>query len=159
MSHDHPGSNDPVAVVIDENHESNLSERAIKKLEEAGATVIRLGNAAQYANFVAEYLGKELDEVKKKQSVKQKSDNFKLKTMPFDKLRPIAMKVNRTGRNQPCPCGSGKKYKNCHGGGYTLDRFTYPLLHDTVVPDYRDASGTNTPTIETIPEAAAQDAA
>lgn len=20
------------------------------------------------------------------------------------------------GRNQPCPCGSGKKYKHCHGG-------------------------------------------
>jgi preprotein translocase subunit SecA len=22
----------------------------------------------------------------------------------------------RTGRNDPCPCGSGKKYKHCHGG-------------------------------------------
>ena len=22
----------------------------------------------------------------------------------------------KTGRNQPCPCGSGKKFKNCHGG-------------------------------------------
>ena len=21
------------------------------------------------------------------------------------------------GRNDPCPCGSGKKYKKCHGGG------------------------------------------
>jgi preprotein translocase subunit SecA len=21
------------------------------------------------------------------------------------------------GRNEPCPCGSGKKYKNCHGAG------------------------------------------
>ena len=21
----------------------------------------------------------------------------------------------KVGRNQPCPCGSGKKYKNCHG--------------------------------------------
>ena len=20
----------------------------------------------------------------------------------------------KTGRNEPCPCGSGKKYKNCH---------------------------------------------
>ena len=20
------------------------------------------------------------------------------------------------GRNDPCPCGSGKKYKKCHGG-------------------------------------------
>jgi preprotein translocase subunit SecA len=23
----------------------------------------------------------------------------------------------KTGRNDPCPCGSGKKYKKCHGGG------------------------------------------
>lgn len=22
---------------------------------------------------------------------------------------------NKTGRNEPCPCGSGKKYKHCHG--------------------------------------------
>ena len=23
--------------------------------------------------------------------------------------------VPRVGRNEPCPCGSGKKYKHCHG--------------------------------------------
>ena len=23
--------------------------------------------------------------------------------------------VPKVGRNQPCPCGSGKKYKTCHG--------------------------------------------
>jgi len=22
---------------------------------------------------------------------------------------------DKTGRNDPCPCGSGRKYKNCHG--------------------------------------------
>ncbi|HVH38550.1 MAG TPA: SEC-C metal-binding domain-containing protein, partial [Gemmatimonadaceae bacterium] len=22
---------------------------------------------------------------------------------------------DKIGRNDPCPCGSGKKYKNCHG--------------------------------------------
>ncbi|MBI4398399.1 MAG: SEC-C domain-containing protein, partial [Candidatus Omnitrophica bacterium] len=21
----------------------------------------------------------------------------------------------KVGRNEPCPCGSGKKYKKCHG--------------------------------------------
>ncbi|MFN3393554.1 MAG: SEC-C metal-binding domain-containing protein, partial [Candidatus Thermochlorobacter sp.] len=30
------------------------------------------------------------------------------------KQQPI--RVEKTpGRNDPCPCGSGKKYKNCHG--------------------------------------------
>ena len=23
----------------------------------------------------------------------------------------------KVGRNDPCPCGSGLKYKNCHGKG------------------------------------------
>ncbi|WP_088284909.1 preprotein translocase subunit SecA [Ideonella sp. A 288] len=27
----------------------------------------------------------------------------------------VAAEVPRVGRNDPCPCGSGKKYKNCHG--------------------------------------------
>jgi preprotein translocase subunit SecA len=24
--------------------------------------------------------------------------------------------AGKVGRNDPCPCGSGKKYKQCHGG-------------------------------------------
>jgi preprotein translocase subunit SecA len=27
----------------------------------------------------------------------------------------LAGEVPRVGRNDPCPCGSGKKYKSCHG--------------------------------------------
>jgi preprotein translocase subunit SecA len=27
----------------------------------------------------------------------------------------VAQEVPRVGRNEPCPCGSGKKYKHCHG--------------------------------------------
>lgn len=26
-------------------------------------------------------------------------------------------KEMQVGRNEPCPCGSGLKYKNCHGRG------------------------------------------
>jgi uncharacterized protein YecA (UPF0149 family) len=28
--------------------------------------------------------------------------------------RPVGT-VPEVGRNDPCPCGSGKKYKKCHG--------------------------------------------
>jgi preprotein translocase subunit SecA len=34
--------------------------------------------------------------------------------------RPVPQTVRtgpKVGRNDPCPCGSGKKYKNCHGAG------------------------------------------
>jgi preprotein translocase subunit SecA len=27
----------------------------------------------------------------------------------------LAAQGLRVGRNDPCPCGSGKKYKQCHG--------------------------------------------
>jgi preprotein translocase subunit SecA len=32
------------------------------------------------------------------------------------KLQPVRAEV-KVGRNDPCPCGSGKKFKNCHGVG------------------------------------------
>jgi preprotein translocase subunit SecA len=30
------------------------------------------------------------------------------------KIEPIRNRGEKVGRNDPCPCGSGKKYKNCH---------------------------------------------
>ena len=32
-----------------------------------------------------------------------------------DKPRTIVSDQPKVGRNDPCPCGSGKKYKKCHG--------------------------------------------
>ncbi len=35
-----------------------------------------------------------------------------------EKQKPMPMQAEKkVGRNDPCPCGSGKKYKNCHGQG------------------------------------------
>jgi preprotein translocase subunit SecA len=31
--------------------------------------------------------------------------------------RPVERSLPKVGRNDPCPCGSGKKYKKCHGAG------------------------------------------
>jgi preprotein translocase subunit SecA len=31
------------------------------------------------------------------------------------KQQPVVRHVEKVGRNDPCPCGSGKKYKHCHG--------------------------------------------
>ena len=32
---------------------------------------------------------------------------------PDQKLEPIRRVGKKVGRNDPCPCGSGKKHKNC----------------------------------------------
>jgi preprotein translocase subunit SecA len=30
-------------------------------------------------------------------------------------VETVIRSEDKIGRNDPCPCGSGKKYKNCHG--------------------------------------------
>ncbi len=51
-----------------------------------------------------------------------KNENVKVPTTPIrSHVDPInrdprdASTWGQVGRNEPCPCGSGKKYKNCHG--------------------------------------------
>ncbi len=36
-------------------------------------------------------------------------------TGPSANLQPQRREVPKVGRNDPCPCGSGKKFKHCHG--------------------------------------------
>ncbi|MDX8343231.1 preprotein translocase subunit SecA [Rossellomorea sp. YZS02] len=50
----------------------------------------------------------ERQEVAKGQAVNPKEDGAKAKKQPVRKQADV-------GRNDPCPCGSGKKYKHCHG--------------------------------------------
>ena len=36
-------------------------------------------------------------------------------TGPKEAATPVKRTQQKVGRNDPCPCGSGKKYKKCHG--------------------------------------------
>mgnify|MGYP003448145523 CR=1 FL=1 len=65
-------------------------------------------------------LGRGLDMLIPKENQTNKStkakDNKNEKTNESDttaKKQP--KKVSKIGRNEPCPCGSGKKNKKCHG--------------------------------------------
>lgn len=44
--------------------------------------------------------------------------------------RLFPVRVAKTGRNDPCPCGSGKKYKRCHG-------MPTPMVIDPLGKDHR----------------------
>ncbi|MCB0731955.1 MAG: SEC-C domain-containing protein, partial [Ignavibacteriae bacterium] len=55
------------------------------------------------------------------QTIKDSSQNMGLQTSETakesanrGKQQPVRVE-QKVGRNEPCPCGSGKKYKNCHG--------------------------------------------
>lgn len=70
---------------------------------------------ASIEDDVAKYIMKaeirnnlEREEVAKGQAVNPKEDGESVKKKPKRNEETV-------GRNAPCPCGSGKKYKNCHG--------------------------------------------
>ena len=68
--------------------------------EEAAAENARKLKALQEAN------SKKLEEKRAGQEKSATSER---------KLQPVKRHSPKVGRNAPCPCGSGKKYKNCHG--------------------------------------------
>ena len=44
-----------------------------------------------------------------------KADIAYMAAMAEEKLAPFMRNHAKVGRNEPCPCDSGKKYKQCHG--------------------------------------------
>ena len=57
-----------------------------------------------------------LDEPSETQKAMQQAAHAQTSRGPVER-RPIVNQQPRVGRNDPCPCGSGKKFKNCHGRG------------------------------------------
>ena len=49
------------------------------------------------------------------QAVVEAFDAALAQRRPGQNLNPIVREEPKVGRNDPCPCGSGKKYKRCHG--------------------------------------------
>ncbi len=45
------------------------------------------------------------------------ADLYDLTTDERYKVETVRREAPKVGRNDPCPCGSGKKFKQCHGAG------------------------------------------
>jgi preprotein translocase subunit SecA len=75
-------------------------EEAEEKLEESVAV-----NKVQYRHA-------EFDDL---QEVAAGDPNLSDEPSLTQKAQPFERYGDKIGRNEPCPCGSGKKYKNCHG--------------------------------------------
>ncbi len=52
------------------------------------------------------------EQARQQQNLQQPQDQ---QPEPEQKLQPIRRTEQKVGRNDPCPCGSGKKYKHCCG--------------------------------------------
>ncbi|MBG07837.1 MAG: preprotein translocase subunit SecA [Halobacteriovoraceae bacterium] len=67
------------------------------------------------------YSQEEMEELKRQQQAQleaqleaHKAEQKAQEEMVEGKRQPVRRK-NKVGRNDPCPCGSGKKFKQCHG--------------------------------------------
>jgi preprotein translocase subunit SecA len=67
---------------------------------------------AQASRLRANNSGQEMTE---SQQAAQRAAAAAGQSGPVQRVQPIVKTDKVVGRNEPCPCGSGKKYKNCHG--------------------------------------------
>src|ERR1700723_3316669 len=54
------------------------------------------------------------EEIERRQRRQENQMQFKAGATPVEPPKPTRAAA-KVGRNDPCPCGSGKKYKKCHG--------------------------------------------
>ena len=76
-------------------HIRMVSDDAIEKLNENNSQIKTSNN-------------KEIENISKNQTIRNK-----IKSSKIDPNNPNTW--GKVGRNETCPCGSGKKFKNCHG--------------------------------------------
>jgi preprotein translocase subunit SecA len=58
----------------------------------------------------------QIEEMEKRQRKQQAFlDNFATTSADSEAGHQVKRDASKVGRNDPCPCGSGKKYKKCHG--------------------------------------------
>jgi len=78
---------------------------------------------------------RKVDEIVERAYKWVQGQNWELKVKEWDKLfqraykdlekeRRMADDVEKAGRNDPCPCGSGKKTKKCHGAIDKTNKFS-----------------------------------
>jgi preprotein translocase subunit SecA len=83
----------------------------------------RPGTSTAMASAAARASGSEMDsqhlpsvarEIERKQSRQQRDLQYQTGPAQAEAPKPVRAAA-KVGRNDPCPCGSGKKYKKCHG--------------------------------------------
>jgi len=93
--------------------------RALPDLHEAFGRANDWMNIAEIEDAIVR-LGGELSAAEKRKSQRLRAQIPSLSApdrppQPTAEARPAPVRVTKIGRNEPCPCGSGKKYKKCCG--------------------------------------------
>jgi preprotein translocase subunit SecA len=73
-----------------------------------------LASAAARASEAPSHLPAVAREIERRQQRQQKELEYQTGPAQAEAPKPVRAGA-KVGRNDPCPCGSGKKYKKCHG--------------------------------------------
>ena len=93
----------------------NLFSAMIEKINEEVISFLMLADIpVQDADNVKEHRARGIDRSKLKEQRNDLLSQAHSNTQQREITQPIRVE-KKVGRNDPCPCGSGKKYKNCHG--------------------------------------------
>jgi preprotein translocase subunit SecA len=75
-----------------------------------------VASAAARASNEPQHLPAVAREIERRQQRQQKDLQYQTGPAQAEAPKPVRTGA-KVGRNDPCPCGSGKKYKKCHGAG------------------------------------------
>ena len=93
----------------------NLFSAMIERInEEVISFLMRADIPVQDADNVREHRARGIDRSKIREQRQDLLAQSHSNTQQREITQPIRVE-KKVGRNDPCPCGSGKKYKNCHG--------------------------------------------
>ena len=93
----------------------NLFKAMLERInEDVISFLMRADIPTQDPNTVREHRAQGIDKSKIREQRQDLLAQSHSDTQQRQVTQPIRKEV-KVGRNDPCPCGSGKKYKNCHG--------------------------------------------
>jgi preprotein translocase subunit SecA len=85
---------------------------------EAGVPVLRSGGSGENGNRPPRSIATSVDDLEEAFQRKKRRELEQARMAGSGDLQPVQQVVRgsaKIGRNDPCPCGSGKKYKKCCG--------------------------------------------
>ena len=74
----------------------------------------RVSTSAMPGDGTPQHLPTVAREIERKQARQQRDLQYQTGPAQVEAPKPVRVAA-KVGRNDPCPCGSGKKYKKCHG--------------------------------------------
>ncbi len=97
----------------------NLFKQVLEKINKDAASFLMKGNLPNQENTQVTQAPQHSDsDLKKLQASREDVTSPQQQGAPNQEKPKIVQPVRvekKVGRNEPCPCGSGKKYKQCHG--------------------------------------------